>query len=1355
MRNPRSLLSLFIILFSTLSFSQGIVVDTTALSIPQLVQERLMQNSCSNETNFLYSSHLAIGEFTNTNPGFPIPNGIIIRNGFAKNTEGTYTGLNESSQINTNGDPDLQNISNASGQSAPITDVAYLQFDFTPLSNNFSFDFLFASNEYGEYQCSFSDVFAFLLTDLTTGVTTNLAVIPTTTTPVSVKNIRNSAYNPSCLSANPALFSHYNVATPAISAINMRGETVILKASSPVIPDRTYRIKLAIGDYNDSNYDSAVFIKGGSFTTTTDLGPDQTICQGESILLDSGLGPEYTFSWTLNGFPISGQNGSTLIATQAGNYGISATHFGCVITDEILLTDLQIIAPNDLTLCNTGQPTYQYNLTHNNAVTLGLNPADYSIMYFANLSDANANSPEIPLAQLTSYTSAGNQTIYIKFKHITNANAICDEMVSFDLLVNQALTATTPPNLNLCNNDTNSLIVNLTTQNGAILNEQNPLGYSISYFTSQSNAQNNTSPIADPTLFLVTPSQSPVTIWARMEDATSPVCFDIVSFVITIYPQPPVDQIDDVIECSSYILPPITNGNYYTGPGGTGMMLNAGDLISNIGTYYIFNGPIAPNGCTNETSFNLIFIDDLIFPITGCGQYLIPTAPEGDFYTGPSGTGSVLSPGTVLTTNQTIYYYALIDGVVCRDETLPITILPVPLIDDPADVVTCNSYVLPPLTNGSYYTESGGLGIQLNAGDILTTSQDIFIFSDDGTCTNENLLRIDIVDTSVYQPLSSCGSFILPEISIGNYYDQPLGGGNIIPAGTEIFTSQTVYYYVITSTSPNCTDNLSYQITIFPLPAVDTPPDLLECGSYTLPPLTNGNYFTEADGGGTPLFAGYNITSTQPIHIYAVGQDCTNDHEFLVEIRPLPVVDSFTDIFTCSDYTLPPLTNGTYYNAPNGPQGSGSIIAAGTVITSTQTLYIYNEWPDFTSCSNETVFTVEVSGVEVGTFDDVFACEQYVLPALTVGNYYSQPNGQGAVIPFGTVITTSQTIYVYAIVGTRLTCTDEDDFNVTISTTPILPSQANVEACGSYILPNLTLGNYFSGPNGTGAAYFAGDKIDSSQTLYVFATATDNINCTDQEDFFITIYPLNELEIPTAVICVDSVTGALINPAFINTGLNPTIFTVEWYLNGTLINTGPSYVATQIGTYDLIIIKNTPDIGSDCGYKPATVFVDKSSPAIATATVSVDFENDIDIIVNVTGGFGTYEFQLNGGPFQSDNVFHDVPSGHHNITVHDIKGDCGDITLTAYVLKYPKFFTPNADGYQDTWNIPDLKHQPEAVIHIYDRYGKFIKQLSPLGAGWDGTHNGQLLPSTDYWFDVIYKSNDVENVFRAHFSMKR
>lgn len=1346
---------LLFLIFSGYGFSQGIIVDTTSISIPELVRTILMQNSCSNENNFLFSSHRGIGKFTNSNPNFPFTDGIVIRNGIAKYSEGTYTGLNLSSQINTSGDSDLQIISNSSLQTGNITDVGFIQFDFTPLSSSFSFDFLFASNEYGQYQCGFSDVFAFLLTDLTTNIQTNLAVIPGTTTPVSVKNIRDNANNSSCLSNNPALFSRYNVTNPSTSAINMRGETVLLTASSTVIPNRTYRIRLAIGDYYDSNYDSAVFIKGGSFTTTTNLGPDKTICQGEQVLINSGINPLFTISWMRNGVVIPGENGVNLIVTQPGTYGVigGIPSSGCRITDEIVISDLSINALNNLSVCNSGAANYQYNLTQNNLATLGLNAADYSILYFATLADANANNPQIPSNQLNSYTSAGGQTIYVKVIHLSNGNYICENILSFDLLVNAPVVATSPINLSLCSNSSGNNTFDLTSQTALILNGQLASNYSVTYFTSQADAQANTNAISNPTSFFTTLAQSPQTIWVRMSAALYPSCFDITNFSITVNSQPLVDTLANVIECHSYFLPALTNGNYFTGANGTGTMLNAGDEILIAGTYYIFNGPDA-NGCTNESYFSVTFIDQLVFPLTACEKYYVPGPPVGNFYTGIGGTGTQLAAGTLLTSNQTIYYYAVINGIVCRDEALNITIFPLPLVDTVQNSTACTSIKLPTLLNGNYFTGAGGSGTALFAGDFITSSQTIYVYSNNGQCTNETTFRVAIIDPAIYIPITRCSEFILPAISIGNYYNGPLGVGTIIPAGTSITTSQTVYFYVQTTTSPNCTDFLNYSITINSLPLVDSPVNRLECENYTLPPLLNGNYFTTTGGVG-PLSAGDVISSTKTLYVYAISTlGCSNEKSFTITIRQKPSVAIFTDVFTCSNFILPTLTNGSYYTAPNGPNGTGTQIPAGTTILSSQRIYIYNAWPDFLSCTNESFFNVDYSGIDVGTFADVNVCDGYTLPTLTIGNYYSQPNGVNP-IPAGIRITTSQTIYVYKSVGTRLTCSDQDDFLVTITSTPTLPPFQNIQACGNYLLPALGLGNYFSGSNGTGTSYLANQSITSSQLMYVYAPASANAACFDQKNFNISVYPLKNLALNNGAICVDSITGELLQSYLMISGLNPITYTVKWYLNGVLMGTGTNYNATQEGIYDVIIIKNTPVIGNDCGYNPTTVVVEKSSAPIASVSVSGAFEDSIDVIVTISGGLGTYEFQMDGGPFQTDTVFHNVDSGIHTINIKDTKGNCSTISLLVHVIKYPNYFTPNGDSYHDTWNIIDLAFQPDAVLYIYDRYGKFIKELKTNGPGWDGNYNGNPLPSTDYWFQVFYKLNGSAQEFRSHFSMKR
>jgi gliding motility-associated-like protein len=64
-------------------------------------------------------------------------------------------------------------------------------------------------------------------------------------------------------------------------------------------------------------------------------------------------------------------------------------------------------------------------------------------------------------------------------------------------------------------------------------------------------------------------------------------------------------------------------------------------------------------------------------------------------------------------------------------------------------------------------------------------------------------------------------------------------------------------------------------------------------------------------------------------------------------------------------------------------------------------------------------------------------------------------------------------------------------------------------------------------------------------------------------------------------------------------------------------------------------------------------------------------------------------------------------------------------------------------------------NQPYAKIYIFDRSGKLLKQLSPTTEGWDGTYNGRLMPSDDYWFTVDYQEGVNTKQFKAHFAMKR
>jgi len=309
-------------------------INTTVYTTEQLVNQVLIDNPClevSNVTSITgtnFGSVNGIGYFQNSNPNFPLSSGIVLSTGNVANIPGP----NDSSVTDGTtlwlGDDDLnQTVYQAGGGPHESVNATILEFDFMASNEFMSFNFLFASEEYGTYQCNFSDAFAFLLTDYETGITTNLAVVPGTQSPVSVSTIRDEAYNPQCTSVNPEFFDAFYVELQNNAAVNFNGVTKAMTASSALIPNHPYHIKLVIADRLDPLYDSAVFIEAGSFTS----GPPQ--CTDKLSLVAfidenaDGIRDDSESAFTHGSFKVvkNGENEPTFVNPMTGTYNLFDT----------------------------------------------------------------------------------------------------------------------------------------------------------------------------------------------------------------------------------------------------------------------------------------------------------------------------------------------------------------------------------------------------------------------------------------------------------------------------------------------------------------------------------------------------------------------------------------------------------------------------------------------------------------------------------------------------------------------------------------------------------------------------------------------------------------------------------------------------------------------------------------------------------------------------------------------------------------------------------------------------------------------------------------------------------------------
>ncbi|GGI58203.1 hypothetical protein GCM10011444_25120 [Winogradskyella haliclonae] len=243
------------------------------------------------------------------------------------------------------------------------------------------------------------------------------------------------------------------------------------------------------------------------------------------------------------------------------------------------------------------------------------------------------------------------------------------------------------------------------------------------------------------------------------------------------------------------------------------------------------------------------------------------------------------------------------------------------------------------------------------------------------------------------------------------------------------------------------------------------------------------------------------------------------------------------------------------------------------------------------------------------------------------------------------------------------------------------------------------------------------------------------------------------------ILCLTSNNEAVVDvPPVLDTGLSDTDYAFEWRLDGTVLpaQTSSSLIPTQGGVYDVTVTDISTSMVTMCQNFDSAVVTESGIPDTFDVEVTSQAFTGNNMIIATATGNSTYEYSLDNGPWELVGEFEDVNGGDHVVAARDILG-CGIVYRTVTVIDYPKFFTPNGDGNNDTWNIEGINTQPSATIYIYDRYGKLLKQLSPTSPGWDGTFNGNRMPSSDYWFTLEYvePTNNESRTFSAHFSLKR
>ncbi|WP_310558132.1 T9SS type B sorting domain-containing protein [Flavobacterium sp.] len=259
-------------------------------------------------------------------------------------------------------------------------------------------------------------------------------------------------------------------------------------------------------------------------------------------------------------------------------------------------------------------------------------------------------------------------------------------------------------------------------------------------------------------------------------------------------------------------------------------------------------------------------------------------------------------------------------------------------------------------------------------------------------------------------------------------------------------------------------------------------------------------------------------------------------------------------------------------------------------------------------------------------------------------------------------------------------------------------------------------------------------NVSSPQTIYIKATGKNSCPFIINFNIIVLVKPILNIN-KNRTICDKS-------PITLDAG--PGFDSYQW-------STSEKTQSIEIKSDGDYTVKVSNNYGTRFCETEETITVVKSSIATIDNIIINDWTTNQNSISVFVTGLGDYEYSLDNLNYQDSPDFDNLDIGVFRVYVRDKKG-CGISDDEIYILNYPKYFTPNKDGYNDFWNIKYSIYEPNLKVSIYDRFGKFITSFKGEDAGWDGTYSGRILPTTDYWF-VVNRADG--KVFKGHFTLKR
>ncbi len=628
---------------------------------------------------------------------------------------------------------------------------------------------------------------------------------------------------------------------------------------------------------------------------------------------------------------------------------------------------------------------------------------------------------------------------------------------------------------------------------------------------------------------------------------------------------------------------------------------------------------------------------------------------------------------------------------------------------------------------------------------------------------------------------------LIESLLFGALGGNPDIGGTWSPAIPAVAEAGTFnFIYTVPATSP-CASDAKAMVTlnVVPEPNAGTSSTITICETTTLTETMLLNALGNPDAGGTwspsnSIPSSFNSGTYDFTYTVAATSPCTNDAKATVTIKvdPAPNAGRDSTLFLCRETIL---TEDLLFGALGGTPEKGGRWTPEVLSVSGAGNYTYTVEGRGT-CDGIAQATITVSYIappQIKSNGDLEYCIGDPAPPLSVTTdgthvlWYDNPELEGSPVAVGTSYTPNSPGTFYVQARNASSCTEMTTVSLIGFDKPIFSTTNNFFVCSRFVdfSPRITeilagrrsltinlyesLANAENDQNPISETNYALNKTE--QTIFVKLTDT-NTGCHTIGTFQVVWIDVIANEPATPLQECTNKEGY---SSFYLTDKDAEIVgyqdlvTVSYYqqLEHAMEGTNPLAIPYQSNLKEQTVYARVQHLSAtECFDVTELQLVSKESPALLNITHTS--QNSIEIEAS---GEGLLYSLSNEHIFigrQAENTFSDLKPGEYTLTVSSEIG-CNSVTEIVRIVDFPKYFTPNGDGYNDTWHIKGQETYTEVLIAIFDRSGKKIAILDANSFGWDGTYIGNPLPADDYWFKATVTKSGETREYTGHFTLKR